>query len=50
MRISLESSFGFVGCAAVAWAHAQSLIDAAALAFATGELTSSTDFANPPPR
>jgi outer membrane protein len=31
--------------AAVARAHAQSLINAAALAFATGELTSSTDFA-----
>jgi outer membrane protein TolC len=30
--------------AAVARAHAQSLINAAALAFATGELTSSTDF------
>jgi outer membrane protein TolC len=30
---------------AVARAHAQSLINAAALAFATGELTSSTDFA-----
>jgi hypothetical protein len=29
---------------AVARAHAQSLINAAALAFATGELTSSTDF------
>jgi outer membrane protein len=32
----------------VARAHAQSLINAAALAFATGELTSSTDFATPP--
>jgi len=31
--------------AAVARAHAQSLINAAALAFATGALTSSTDFA-----
>jgi outer membrane protein len=31
--------------AAVARAHAQSLINAAALAFATGELTSSSDFA-----
>jgi outer membrane protein TolC len=31
--------------AAVARAHAQSLINAAALAFATGELTSSADFA-----
>jgi outer membrane protein len=31
--------------AAVARAHAQSLINGAALAFATGELTSSTDFA-----
>jgi outer membrane protein TolC len=31
--------------AAVAQAHAQSLINAAALAFATGELTSSQDFA-----
>ena len=36
--------------AAVARAHAQSLINAAALAFATGELTSSTDFATPAPR
>jgi len=36
--------------AAVARAHAQSLINAAALAFATGELTSSTDFAAPTPR
>src|SRR6201987_5075960 len=36
--------------AAVARAHAQSLINAAALAFATGELTSSTDFATPTPR
>jgi len=34
----------------VARAHAQSLINAAALAFATGALTSSTDFATPPPR
>ena len=33
--------------AAVARAHAQSLINAAALAFATGKLTSSTDFATP---
>jgi multidrug resistance efflux pump len=31
--------------AAVTRAHAQSLINAAALAFATGELTSSTSFA-----
>jgi len=31
--------------AAVARAHSQSLVNAAALAFATGELTSSTDFA-----
>jgi len=36
--------------AAVARAHAQSLINGAALAFATGELTSSEDFASPPPR
>jgi outer membrane protein len=36
--------------AAVARAHAQSLINGAALAFATGELTSSTDFATPTPR
>ena len=36
--------------AAVARAHAQSLINAAALAFATGELTSSTDFATATPR
>ncbi len=36
--------------AAVARAHAQSLINAAALAFATGELTSSTDFTTPTPR
>jgi outer membrane protein len=36
--------------AAVARAHAQSLINAAALAFATGALTSSTDFATPTPR
>src|SRR5262249_19453073 len=35
---------------AVARAHAQSLINAAALAFATGELTSSTDFATSTPR
>jgi len=35
---------------AVARAHAQSLINAAALAFATGELTSSTDFATAIPR
>jgi outer membrane protein len=35
---------------AVARAHAQSLINAAALAFATGELTSSTDFAKATPR
>jgi hypothetical protein len=49
MRISLESSFGFVGRGAVARAHAQSLINAV-LTFATGELTSGTDFANPPPR
>ena len=35
---------------AVARAHAQSLINAAALAFATGELTSSTDFATATPR
>ena len=33
--------------AAVARAHTQSLINAAALAFATGELTSSEDFATP---
>src|SRR6516162_4657969 len=36
--------------AAVARAHAQSLINAAALAFATGELTSSIDFAIATPR
>ena len=36
--------------AAVARAHAQSLINAAALAFATGELTSSADFATATPR
>ncbi len=36
--------------AAVARAHTQSLINAAALAFATGELTSSTDFATPTAR
>jgi outer membrane protein len=36
--------------AAVARAHVQSLIDAAALAFATGQLTSSTDFAAATPR
>src|SRR5229473_2333980 len=36
--------------AAVARAHTQSLINAAALAFAAGELTSSTDFAAPTPR
>ncbi|MGB9650065.1 MAG: hypothetical protein WCB44_33895 [Stellaceae bacterium] len=36
--------------AAVARAHTQSLINAAALAFATGELTSSTDFATPTPQ
>jgi outer membrane protein len=36
--------------AAVARAHAQSLINAAALAFATGALTSSSDFATAPPR
>jgi len=36
--------------AAVARAHAQSLINAAALAFATGELTASTDFATTTPR
>jgi outer membrane protein TolC len=36
--------------AAVARAHAQSLINAAALAFATGELTSSTDFSTVTPR
>jgi outer membrane protein len=35
---------------AVARAHAQSLINAAALAFATGQLTSSTDFAAAPAR
>jgi outer membrane protein TolC len=35
---------------AVARAHAQSLINGAALAFATGELTSSTDFATSTPR
>ncbi|HEV2100163.1 MAG TPA: TolC family protein [Stellaceae bacterium] len=36
--------------AAVARAHAQSLINAAALAFATGELTSSADFSTTRPR
>jgi outer membrane protein TolC len=36
--------------AAVARAHTQSLVNAAALAFATGELTSSTDFATAKPR
>ena len=36
--------------AAVARAHSQSLVNAAALAFATGALTSSTDFASPTPR
>ena len=36
--------------AAVARAHAQSLINAAALAFATGQLTSSADFPAPTPR
>jgi len=36
--------------AAVARAHSQSLVNAAALAFATGALTSSTDFAAPTPR
>jgi outer membrane protein TolC len=36
--------------AAVARAHAQSLINGAALAFATGELTSSTDFSAATPR
>src|SRR6516225_2241260 len=36
--------------AAVARAHTQSLINGAALAFATGELTSSTDFATSTPR
>ena len=36
--------------AAVARAHAQSLINAAALAFATGELTSSSDFTTPTPQ
>ena len=36
--------------AAVARAHTQSLINAAALAFATGELTSSTDFATATPQ
>jgi outer membrane protein len=36
--------------AAVARAHSQSLVNAAALAFATGELTSSTDFATATPR
>jgi outer membrane protein len=36
--------------AAVTRAHAQSLINAAALAFATGELTSSTDFSKATPR
>jgi len=34
----------------VARAHAQSLINGAALAFATGELTSSADFAAATPR
>jgi hypothetical protein len=34
----------------VARAHAQSLINAAALAFAAGELTSSADFATATPR
>jgi hypothetical protein len=34
----------------VARAHTQSLINAAALAFATGELTSSTDFATATPQ
>jgi outer membrane protein len=37
-------------CAAVARAHTQSLINAAALAFATGELTSNRDSAAPTPR
>ena len=36
--------------AAVARAHSQSLVNAAALAFATGALTSSTDFATATPR
>ena len=36
--------------AAVARAHAQCLVNAAALAFATGALTSTADFASPPPR
>ena len=36
--------------AAVARAHAQSLINAAPLAFAMGELTSSKDFATASPR
>ena len=36
--------------ATVARAHTQSLVNAAALAFATGELTSSTDFATATPR
>src|SRR5262249_1371086 len=36
--------------APVARAHAQPLINAAALAFATGELTSSADFATTTPR
>ena len=36
--------------AAVARAHTQSLVNAAALAFATGQLTSSTDFATPTPQ
>jgi outer membrane protein len=36
--------------AAVARAHAQSLVNAAALAFATGELMSSADFASSTPR
>jgi outer membrane protein len=35
---------------AVARAHSQSLVNAAALAFATGELTSSTDFTTATPR
>jgi outer membrane protein len=36
--------------AAVARAHTQSLINGAALAFATGELTSSEDFATATPK
>lgn len=36
--------------AAVVRAHAQSLINGAALAFAAGALTSSSDFARPAPR